>query len=257
MDEATAGARPVRRGRGGRPGRAVGGSGAGARAARSGLVASDGAAVLGRPRSRSARSSPSPMTTTTGRVAVGGPFDTVAVFGTSGAFGPRLLARRGWTYGLAWVADAPTLLASGQAGLAGGRNGAGGGSRIRLPGWVAHPRLGLRRDARASQAAARRRRLFRSFANGPDPGGRAAPLGSRARCGRHDRLHGGEGRPPLVPRHTVPLPAARGRAHGRDPVPRPGRRPPGLVVRRQDRRPLEEFRGRSCGREKRRRTTFS
>ncbi len=52
-----------------------------------------------------------------GKVAVGGPFDTVAVFSTSGPRGPRLLPRRGWTYGLAWVSDAPTLLASGQEGL--------------------------------------------------------------------------------------------------------------------------------------------
>lgn len=59
-----------------------------------------------------------------GEVAVGGPFDTVAVFSTSGPPGPRLLARRGWTYGLAWVSDAPTLLASGQEGLAAFRTGA-------------------------------------------------------------------------------------------------------------------------------------
>jgi len=60
----------------------------------------------------------------TGKVAVGGPFDTVAVFSTTGSPGPRLLPRRGWTYGLAWVSDAPTLLASGQEGLAAWRNGA-------------------------------------------------------------------------------------------------------------------------------------
>jgi DNA-binding winged helix-turn-helix (wHTH) protein len=59
----------------------------------------------------------------TGKVAVGGPFDTVAVFSTSGPPGPRLLPRRGWTYGLAWVSDAPTLLASGQEGLTAWRDG--------------------------------------------------------------------------------------------------------------------------------------
>ncbi|MBK9090306.1 MAG: hypothetical protein IPL90_15150 [Holophagales bacterium] len=59
-----------------------------------------------------------------GEVAVGGPFDTVAVFSTTGSPGPRLLPRRGWTYGLAWVSDAPTLLASGQEGLTAWRNGA-------------------------------------------------------------------------------------------------------------------------------------
>jgi hypothetical protein len=58
-----------------------------------------------------------------GEVAVGGPFDTVAVFGTSGEPGPRLLPRRGWTYGLAWVSDAPTLLASGQDGVTAFRSG--------------------------------------------------------------------------------------------------------------------------------------
>jgi DNA-binding winged helix-turn-helix (wHTH) protein/WD40 repeat protein len=52
-----------------------------------------------------------------GEVAVGGPFDTVVVFSTSGPAAPRLLPRRGWTYGLAWVPDAPTLLASGQDGI--------------------------------------------------------------------------------------------------------------------------------------------
>ncbi|MBK9969009.1 MAG: winged helix-turn-helix domain-containing protein [Holophagales bacterium] len=59
-----------------------------------------------------------------GEVAVGGPFDSVAVFSITGSPGPRLLPRRGWTYGLAWVSDAPTLLASGQEGLTAWRNGA-------------------------------------------------------------------------------------------------------------------------------------
>ncbi len=59
-----------------------------------------------------------------GEVAAGGPFDTVAVSSTTGSPGPRLLPRRGWTYGLAWVSDAPALLASGQEGLTAWRNGA-------------------------------------------------------------------------------------------------------------------------------------
>ena len=51
------------------------------------------------------------------RVAVGGPFDSVAVFSIGESSSPRLLPRRGWTYGLAWVGDAPTLLASGLDGI--------------------------------------------------------------------------------------------------------------------------------------------
>lgn len=58
-----------------------------------------------------------------GQVAVGGPFDSVAVFSARGDAGPRLLPRRGWTRGLTWVADAPTLLASGQDGIAAFRGG--------------------------------------------------------------------------------------------------------------------------------------
>jgi WD40 repeat protein len=58
-----------------------------------------------------------------GEVAVGGPFDTVAVFSTSGPPGPRLLPRHGWTYGLAWVPDAPTLLTSGLEGITAFRSG--------------------------------------------------------------------------------------------------------------------------------------
>ena len=52
-----------------------------------------------------------------GRVAVGGPFDSVAVFSAGDRSSPRLLPRRGWTYGLAWIGDAPTLLASGLDGI--------------------------------------------------------------------------------------------------------------------------------------------
>lgn len=59
-----------------------------------------------------------------GNVAVSGPFDSVAVFPTTGQARPRHLPRRGWTYGLAWVPDAPTLLASGLEGIAAFRSGA-------------------------------------------------------------------------------------------------------------------------------------
>ncbi len=52
-----------------------------------------------------------------GRVAVGGPFDSVAVFSIGEPGPPKLLPRRGWTYGLAWIGDAPTLLASGLDGI--------------------------------------------------------------------------------------------------------------------------------------------
>lgn len=52
-----------------------------------------------------------------GRVAVGGPFDFVAVFSAGDGLAPRTFPRRGWTYGLAWVGDAPTLLASGLEGI--------------------------------------------------------------------------------------------------------------------------------------------
>ena len=53
-----------------------------------------------------------------GQVAAAGPFDSVAVFATQGAPGPRLLPRRGWTYGLAWISDGPTLVAAGLEGIA-------------------------------------------------------------------------------------------------------------------------------------------
>lgn len=58
-----------------------------------------------------------------GQVAVAGPFDSVTVFSTKGDARPRVLPRRGWTYGLTWVADAPTLLASGLEGIAAFRGG--------------------------------------------------------------------------------------------------------------------------------------
>jgi eukaryotic-like serine/threonine-protein kinase len=60
----------------------------------------------------------------TGRVAAGGAFDKVHVFGPGG--GPaETFPGRGWTRGLAWIADHPTLLASGRLGAVAWRPGAG------------------------------------------------------------------------------------------------------------------------------------
>ena len=53
----------------------------------------------------------------TGRVAVGGRFDSIHVFAIGGAAPPLTLPGRGWTHGLAFVPDAPTLLASGYGGF--------------------------------------------------------------------------------------------------------------------------------------------
>ncbi len=62
---------------------------------------------------------------TRGALAIGGPFDSVAVF-SLGVPGPaKLLPGRGWTYGLEWVADSPTLLVSGLMGLRALREGVG------------------------------------------------------------------------------------------------------------------------------------
>ncbi len=58
------------------------------------------------------------------RVAAGGAFDTVHVFRLAG--GPaETFPGRGWTRGLAWVPDFPTLLSSGRLGAAAWRPGAG------------------------------------------------------------------------------------------------------------------------------------
>ena len=112
-----------------------------------------------------------------GMVAVGGPFDTVAVFSTSGPPGPRLLPRRGWTYGLAWVSDAPDpprFRAGGTHGVA-GRRRAGVAPLFDLPGRNALPRFRLPPDPRAPEAAAGNRLLRRIPAVGPGPG-RGRPL---------------------------------------------------------------------------------
>ncbi len=60
----------------------------------------------------------------TGRVAAGGAFDTVHVYRLAGGEAETFRAR-GWTRGLAWVADHPTLLASGRLGVTAWRPGAG------------------------------------------------------------------------------------------------------------------------------------
>ncbi len=59
-----------------------------------------------------------------GRVAAGGAFDAVHVFRIAGG-PPETFPGRGWTSGLAWVADHPTLLASGRLGAVAWRPGAG------------------------------------------------------------------------------------------------------------------------------------
>lgn len=68
-----------------------------------------------------------------GRLAVGGPFDSVAVFGPAKESPPRRIPRRGWTHGLAWVGDVPTLLASGQTGLAAFRDDVPAGDELTGP----------------------------------------------------------------------------------------------------------------------------
>ena len=60
----------------------------------------------------------------TGRVAAGGAFDTVHVFRLAGG-PPETFAGRGWTSGLAWVPDHPTLLAAGRLGATVWRPGSG------------------------------------------------------------------------------------------------------------------------------------
>ena len=121
-----------------------------------------------------------------GEVAVGGPFDTVAVFWTSGPPGPRLLPRRGWTYGLAWVSDAPTLLASGQEGLTAWRGGSE--PTFLLPSVSPGGALFLDSDFLLTLVPKRQRLAVVSYcrlpAVGPRPGRGARPLGGRARCGQ-------------------------------------------------------------------------
>ena len=59
----------------------------------------------------------------TGSVAVCGAFDAVLVYRIGGPPLPQRLPRRGWTRGVAFVPDAPTLVASGFYGLAAFRGG--------------------------------------------------------------------------------------------------------------------------------------
>lgn len=67
-----------------------------------------------------------------GRVAVGGPFDSVSVF-TIGGGPPRVIPRRGWTWGLTFVPDFPTLLIAGFAGVAAWRPVEGVVSSLEVP----------------------------------------------------------------------------------------------------------------------------
>ncbi|HSB63135.1 MAG TPA: winged helix-turn-helix domain-containing protein [Thermoanaerobaculia bacterium] len=68
----------------------------------------------------------------TGRVAAGGAFDTVQVFGLTGGR-PETFPSRGWTSSLAWIPDHPTLLAGGRLGAVAWRPGAG------VLAWPAEP----------------------------------------------------------------------------------------------------------------------
>jgi eukaryotic-like serine/threonine-protein kinase len=113
---------------------------------------------------------------TRGDIAVGGPFDTVAVFSTAGPPGPRLLARRGWTYGLAWVSDAPTLLASGLEGVTAWRRGAEPGTV--LPSVSPGGSLYLDSDFLLALVPRRQRLAFVTYSGFP-PSARV-PAGGRA-----------------------------------------------------------------------------
>ena len=69
----------------------------------------------------------------TGLVAAGGASDTVHVFRIAG--GPvETFPGRGWTRGLAWIADHPTLVASGRLGAQAWRPGAGVVASVAEPG---------------------------------------------------------------------------------------------------------------------------
>lgn len=118
-----------------------------------------------------------------GEVAVGGPFDTVAVFSTAGSPGPRLLGRRGWTYGLAWVPDAPTLLASGHEGVTAWRRGEEPGAV--LP--TVSPGGGLHLDSDALLALVPRRQRLASVAySGFPPTARVVAGGRALWAAEHD-----------------------------------------------------------------------
>lgn len=111
-----------------------------------------------------------------GDVAVGGPFDTVAVFSATGPPGPRLLPRRGWTYGLAWVSDGPTLLASGLEGVTAWRVGTDPGTV--LPSVSPGGSLFLDSDFLLALVPRRQRLAFVTYSGFP-PSARV-PAGGRA-----------------------------------------------------------------------------
>lgn len=58
-----------------------------------------------------------------GSVAVGGPFDSVAVFPLGMGRSGTVIPVRGWTLGLEWVPDSPTLIVSGLMGVRALREG--------------------------------------------------------------------------------------------------------------------------------------
>ena len=118
-----------------------------------------------------------------GQVAVAGPFDSVAVFPTAGQEGPRLLPRRGWTYGLAWVSDTPTLLASGQEGIAAFR--AGAEAAALLPSVSPGGSLFLDSDFLLALVPRRQRLAVVSFAGFP-PSARVPAGGQPLWAAEHD-----------------------------------------------------------------------
>jgi hypothetical protein len=119
-----------------------------------------------------------------GQIAVGGPFDSVAVFSTSGPPGPKLIPRRGWTYGLGWVADTPTLLVSGHSGLAAWRGDAESPGALSDVG----PSGGVHFDADFLLVHAPRRQRLAIVRYSGFPPGVVVPAGGRPLWGaEHDQ----------------------------------------------------------------------
>ncbi|MBL8112322.1 MAG: transcriptional regulator, partial [Acidobacteria bacterium] len=58
----------------------------------------------------------------TGRIAVSGAFDSIALFSVEKGARPERIPRRGWTHGMAFVPDVPTLVVSGYGGLSAHRD---------------------------------------------------------------------------------------------------------------------------------------